>query len=229
MKKNMAMCHRTAATMPVIVILALAGCAPVITAPTSYDAVQPASMTLASAAMAPPISNGSSQVIDGSIIDTGPPQPVDPQGRYYVEFRARWINHTYIVYGRLDATGNPLDQHFIALYPNSGVLGLAAGSLPLIVPATTLPVAGDKDADMLAVYRRTIDAAQYEKIQNFVYQTRSNPHHYWNLYTINCNYFAAQIATAVGLKVPVLYAQVTPLYIKQLESLNEEGSAHLSP
>lgn len=185
-------------------------------------------MTLASA-IAPPNPNGRSQVIDGFLIDTGPPQPVDPQGRYYVEFRARWINHTYVVYGRLDATGNPLDRHFIALYPHSGVLGLAAGSLPLIVPATTLPVPGDKDADTLAVYRRTIDAAQYEKIQNFVYQTRSNPHHYWNLYTINCNYFAAQIATVVGLKVPVLYAQVTPLYIKQLELLNEEGSDHLSP
>jgi hypothetical protein len=214
MKKSTAICHLTAAAMPVIVILALAGCAPVITAPTSYDAVQPASMTLASAAMAPSNSNGRSQVIDG---------------RYYVEFRARWINHTYVVYGRLDAAGNPLDQHFIALYPRSGVLGLAAGSLPLIVPATTLPVPGDKEADMLAVYRRAIDAAQYEKIQNFVYQTRSKPDHYWNLYTVNCNYFAAQIATAVGLKVPVLYAQVAPFYIKQLESLNEEGSAHLSP
>jgi hypothetical protein len=228
MKKRLAMRDLAAAAMSVIVILALAGCTPVTTASTSYDAVQPASMTLASA-MAPPNSAGGSQIIDGFIIDTGPPQPVDPQGRYYVEFRARWINHTYIVYGRLDATGNPLDQHFIALYPRSGVLGLAAGSLPLIVPATTLPVPGDRDADMLAVYRRTIDAAQYQKIQNFVYQTRSNPNHYWNLYTVNCNYFAAQIATAVGLKVPVVYAQVTPLYIKQLESLNEEGSAHLSP
>ena len=218
------MCHLTTAAIPGIVVLALAGCAPVTTA-----SVQPASSMALASVGAPPNSNGSSQVIDGFIIDTGPPQPVDPQGRYYVEFRARWINHTYIVYGRLDATGNPLDQHFIALYPRSRVLGLAAGSLPLIVPATTLPVPGDKDAATLAVYRRTIDAAQYEKIQNFVYQTRSNPHHYWNLYTINCNYFAAQIATAVGLKVPVLYAQVTPLYIKQLESLNEEGSARLSP
>src|SRR4029078_10354562 len=218
------MCHLPTASIRGIVVLALAGCAPVTTA-----SVQPASSMALASVGAPPNSNGSSQVIDGFIIDTGPPQPVDPQGRYYVEFRARWINHTYIVYGRLDATGNPLDQHFLALYPNRRVLGLAAGSLPLIVPATTLPVAGDKDADMLAVYRRTIDAAQYENIQNFVLQTRSNPHHYWNLYTINCNYFAAQIATAVGLKVPVLYAQVTPLYIKQHESLNEEGSARLSP
>jgi hypothetical protein len=228
MKKSMAVCHLVAAAMPVIVSLALTGCAPVITASASYEPVQPASMTFASA-MVPPNPNGRSQVIDGFLIDTGPPQPVDPQGRYYVEFRARWINHTYVVYGRLDTSGNPLDQHFIALYPRNGVFGVAAGSLPLIVPATTLPVPGDKEADMLAVYRSPIDAAQYEKIQNFVYQTRSNPDHYWNLYTINCNYFAAQIANVVGLKAPVVYAQITPLYIKQLESLNEEGSAHLSP
>ena len=177
MKNSMPWCRLTAVAMPVIVILALAACAPVITTPTSYDAVQPVLMTPVSAAMASANSSGSSQTIEGFIIDTGPPQPVDPQGRYYVEFRARWINHTYVVYGRLDATGNPLDRHFIALYPHGGVLGLAAGSLPLIVPATTLPVPGDNDADTLAVYHRTIDAAQYEKIQNFVYQNsiKSSP------------------------------------------------------
>jgi hypothetical protein len=217
--------HPPVAATAVLAILALAACVPVVTAPARYDTGEPASKTLASATIAPANARGGSQIIDGFIVDTGPPQPVDPRGRYYVEFRSRWLalyGHTYVVYGRLDADGKPLDRHFVALYPRGGYLGLAAGSLPIMVPATTLPVWGDSEFDTLTVYRRPIKPAQYEKIENFVYQTRSHANS-WNLYTINCNYFAGEIAALVGLKVPPLSAQVAPLYVKEIELLNEKS------
>jgi len=204
-------------------MLALGGCTPAATTATSYDAAAPSAPAHVAAAVTP--ASTRTQIIDGFIVDTGPPQPVDPRGRYYVEFRSRWLalyGHTYVVYGRLDASGKPLDQHFVALYPRGGYLGLAAGSLPVMVPATTKPVWGDSEYDTLAVYRQPIDAAQYEKIENFVYQTRSHQNS-WNLYTVNCNYFAGQIAELVGLKVPPLSAQVAPLYVKELQALNQKS------
>ena len=217
--------HYPVAPTAAFAMLALGGCTPAGTVPASYDAAEPASITLAAAPGTPVGTRGGSQIIDGFIVDTGPPQPVDPRGRYYVEFRSRWLSlygHTYVVYGRLDASGKALDQHFVALYPQGGYLGLTAGSLPILVPATTLPVWGDSEYDTLAVYRQPVNATQYAKIEKFVYETRSHENS-WNLYTVNCNYFAGEIAALIGLKVPPVSAQVAPLYVKELELLNQKS------
>jgi len=165
------------------------------------------------------------------IVDSGPPQPVDPAGRYYVEFRARWlhelgpltlIGHTYVIYGRLDASGTPLDRHMVALYPGGGPVGLIASSLPIVVPATTTPVFGDREFDTLAVYKVLINAAQYDAIQKFVYETRSKMR-WFNLYTINCNYLAGHIARLAGLKTPPITGQPAELYVKELAMLNDRS------
>ena len=210
----------TAVPVMTLAVLALGSCSPAGPISTDFDTDKPGSMhALATAARA----SGNAQIINGFIVDTGPPQPVDPRGRYYVEFRSRWLavyGHTYVVYGRLDKAGRPRDQHFVALYPQAGYFGLAAGSLPVAVPATTLPVSEDSDLDTLVVYRRPIDAARYQKVLAFVYKTRSQENS-WNLYTINCNYFAGEIAALIGLKVPPLSAQVAPLYVKEIELLNQ--------
>jgi len=167
---------------------------------------------------------------DPFIVDTGPPQSVDPQGSYYVEFRSRWLpeygpfilmGHTYVLYGHLDATGNPLDQHFVALYPYGSTLGLIAGTLPIVVPATTVPVWGDREFPTLAVYRVPIDATQYAKIENFVHQRRSHLN-WFNVYTENCNFLASQIALLIGLKVPLFTAQPAELYVAELRMLNDK-------
>jgi hypothetical protein len=182
-------------------------------------------MTPAAAAGVPVGADSNSPVMGGFIVDTGPPRPANPTSRYYVEFRSRWLlvyGHTYVVYGRLDNSGKPLDQHFVALYPRGGYLGLTAGTLPIPVPATTLPTSEDSQYDTLVAYRRPITAAQYEKIEQFVYETRSHDN-VWNLYTVNCNYFAGEVATLVGLHVPPLSAQLTPLFVKELELLNQNG------
>ena len=42
----------------------------------------------------------------------------------------------------------------------------------------------------------------------------------WNLYTLNCNYFAGELAKRIGLQRPLQNFQFTPLYVKELESLN---------
>ena len=190
-----------------------------VAAVTTARASASGSRTVASA------TNASQQVIDGFIVDTGPPQPVDPRGRYYIEFRSRWLNvygHTYIVYGRLDDAGKPVDQHFVALYPQGGFAGLAAGSLPVAVPGTTLPVWGDSQLSSIATYRQPITAVQYAKILEFVYETRSKPIS-WNLYAQNCNHFAGELARHIGLRAPDVGFQLTPNYIKELENLNRSG------
>jgi len=215
-------CHIPARLTVALAMLALVSCSPAGTMPTVFDAAEPGTTAPVITPASLTSASGGAQIMDGFIVDTGPPQPVDPRGRYYIDFRSRWLSiygHTYVVYGRLDGTGRPIDQHFVALYPEGGYFGLTVGSLPLMVPATTLPTAEDRDFDTLAVYRRPIDAAQYEKIQAFVYQTRSHANA-WNLYTVNCNYFAGEIAALIGLNVPPLSAQLAPLYVKELELLN---------
>ena len=204
-----------------LAMLVLGSCSPAGPISTTFDAAEPGSATHATNLSAK--ASGNAQIINGFIVDTGPPQPVDPRGRFYVEFRSRWLafyGHTYVVYGRLDKTGKPLDQHFVALYPQGGYFGLTLGSLPVAVPATTLPLPEDHDVETLAAYRRPIGAAQYRKLLAFVYKTRSQENS-WNLYTINCNYLAGEIATLIGLKTPPLSAQVAPLYVKELELLNQ--------
>lgn len=163
-----------------------------------------------------------SRIVHGFVVDSGPPRPVDAKARYYVEFRARPLNvygHTYVVYGRLDASGAPAEKRFVGLHPEGDAAGLAAGSLPMLVPATTLPLKEDAQLPVVAAYRVPITAAQYEQIQRFVYEKRSRPLS-WNLYTQNCNNFAGELAKRIGLKVPVQSFQFTPIYIKQLEALN---------
>ena len=167
--------------------------------------------------------NEQSKIIEGFIVDSGPPRPADPKGRYFVEFRARPLSvygHTYIIYGRLDEAGAPAERRFVALHPQGDVAGLTTGSLPILVPATTLPVSGDRELPVLSSYRRRLNAEQYGKVQAFVYEMRSRPLS-WNLYTRNCNHFAGELAKRIGLKTPSQNVQFTPLYVKELEALNQ--------
>lgn len=208
-----------------LAMLALGACSSAGTSSVSYDIAEATTNGTIAPATSPGGAAGDLRVVNGFLVDIGPPRPVDPAGRYYVNFYSRWLSvygHTYVVYGRLDNSGKPLDRHFAALYPRGGYLGLTAGSLPLMVPATTLPLEDDRTFGTIAVYHREINAAQYEKIETFVYEARSRAN-VWNLYTLNCNYFAGQVAEAIGLRAPPLSAQITPMYVKELELLNGDA------
>lgn len=145
-----------------------------------------------------------------------PPSSSESSGGYYVEFRVAEIGaygHTYAVYGPNGGRAN-----FADLHPMGGYAVMALGHL-VPVPANTqwnpevarLPVASR--------YRRSLNAAQYQRLLAAVRSARAKGG-YWNAVTNNCNHFIAQLALAVGMRVPEQF-QLSYGFVPAMRELNE--------
>jgi hypothetical protein len=152
------------------------------------------------------------------------PAPAARSGTHYIEFRVAQIGtygHSYVVYGRLNGRGEPADRNYADRYPEGTYLHMAVGHL-LPVPANkkwnpdvlTLPVATS--------FRRNLSEAEYRKLVAAVKRARASTQ-YWNALTNNCNHFVAELATAIGMKVPA-GLQVAYSFIPALRELNQRGS-----
>ena len=125
--------------------------------------------------------------------------------RYYMEMRMRHtpmlpVGHTYIAYGRLSSSGEPLEERLIMLSPIGGYGGAAiAAALPM--PGVLKPVADDCRIKPIAAYRVTLSAVEYEKLLLRIYQARSKTPAY-ALFAYNCNHFASDIVASVGILPP---------------------------
>jgi len=150
-------------------------------------------------------------------------QPASP-GEYYVEFRVAQIGtygHSYVAYGRLNARGQPAEHRFADLHPIGNYALMALGHV-FPVPATTK---WDSDVEKLPIsasWRKTLSAAEYNRLSAAIQRTRANSTTTWNAVTNNCNHYVAELAKAIGLRTPSHF-QVSYTFIPALRDLNESA------
>lgn len=156
-------------------------------------------------------------------VSAGAEAATQPQS-YFVEFRARAgpVFHTYMIYGPLDANGQPLEENFVGFHPQGGALGLAVGSAPLPVPGQLSKVWSDEHLPVLMSYRAELSPEHYHNMVAFVEQEKKKAK-YWNLWVYNCNSFATEMAQAAGLEAPTFPAVIPPIYVAALRAMNEGG------
>jgi len=145
---------------------------------------------------------------------------------YYVEFRAResdiGIGHTYLVYGTRGADGKPIAHNVVGFYPAGGYVGL-------LVTVVAIPgVVGKADDDErlpdVNVYRRNLTAEDYEHLAQFIAQKQATTQ-LFNVFTNNCNDFAAEVAKAIGLKVPSDRFERPESFIAELSDMNPPAAS----
>jgi len=144
------------------------------------------------------------------------------RGPYYIEYRARTggvLGHAYITYGRLDGAGRPLDQHYAGLYPDDEYEDALMTLGPLIsAPAHIRSERKDWVTPPSAVYRRTLDAQQYARLEYFLHRMRSDKLR-WHLVFHSCNDFVGEVARDQGLIIPLAWGSPTH-FINTLRALN---------
>ena len=122
--------------------------------------------------------------------------------RYFVEFRSRrgaFSGHTFLVYGRLNARGQPLELHYAGNHP-AEIDGLVTG---IVLPVRTVigPVAQDFTEPATNIYRHRLSQQQFAQLKRAVQQIRSTERH-WHLVFYNCNDFVVEVAGRIGLQTP---------------------------
>jgi hypothetical protein len=139
---------------------------------------------------------------------------------YFVDFRARRgavFGHTFVVYGRLNASGKPLDAEYAGNYPADGQLGLIVGS---VIPVRTIigSVKDDLSAPATIIYRRKLTAAQFVRLKAAVRHVRATEH-YWHLMFFNCNDIAVEATKSIGLRSPSPWL-IPHAYVTALRAMN---------
>jgi hypothetical protein len=131
------------------------------------------------------------------------PTETPPAGRpYFVDFRAgaeSITGHTYIVFGRLGASGGIVSIENADILPvnqNNTVFGS-------LVPirAQVQVRNGDSKRSAVITYRHYLSAAEFARLQMAVRHERAVDRQ-WSLLLFNCNDFAGKIAEALGLRRP---------------------------
>jgi hypothetical protein len=142
--------------------------------------------------------------------------------RYFIDFRSRpghFLGHTFIVYGRLNAQGQPLTIRYAGMYPQED----PSTGLPLASvfpgPGSIQVVKEDLTQAPSNSYRRHLSAAEYARLDFAVRQLRATEHR-WHLLFYNCNDFAIDIARRLGLHAPSSW--LLPMdFVAILRALNE--------
>ncbi len=138
--------------------------------------------------------------------------------RYFIEFRSRpstYIGHTYIVYGRTDASGRILDVRTAGFIPEVDAL-----------QALVFPVEGSvqkyKDDVLLKpdqIYGRPLTAAEYAAVARVV-RIMKKTQRDWHPIFQNCNDFGIAVAEALGMRRP--HSLMAPnVWVSTLRTLNQ--------
>jgi hypothetical protein len=126
--------------------------------------------------------------------------------------------HTFILYGRIDERGQPVELHRAGLYPDDGRAGLILGTF-VPVPAAVRVIADDHKETPNAIYRRRLNARQFAKLKAIVAELRATDRG-WHMFTHNCNDFARVVADSLGLDTPP--AILLPnAWVRALKAMNE--------
>jgi hypothetical protein len=150
-------------------------------------------------------------------------RPGDPA---YMEFRLRPAlsvpsGHLYVVFGRLDAAGEPMTRQYIGLFPDFGPVGLYAGAL-VPISAQLEPDFNDCTFPATAVYRVSLTEYQYQQLLAKVRSYLANPPK-WRMFGFNCNNFAASLGTVAGLREPANRNQPSFTYIYEYIKVNGDA------
>jgi hypothetical protein len=140
-------------------------------------------------------------------------KPGDPA---YIEFRQRFSpsipsGHTYVVFGRLDAKGEPVTRQCIGLFPKGSLVGLYGGAI-VPMPADLAPSFEDCHFTPNAAYRVSLTEPQYQQLLEKVRANLANPPK-WRMFGFNCNNFAATLGSVAGLVEPANRSQPSFSYI----------------
>lgn len=139
----------------------------------------------------------------------------------YMEVRSRATvsiptGHTYVVFGRLDAKGNPVTRQYIGLFPKGGAVGFYAGSVASI-DADLAPDITDCSYRVNSAYRVSLTEDQYARLLGKVRSALASPPK-WRMFGSNCNTFAVSLGSVAGLRAPSNIDQPSftfvPAYIK---------------
>ena len=146
-------------------------------------------------------------------------------GHYFVDFRARpggVFGHTYVVYGGVDGRGRVVQPRYAGLYPDGAFSQTALLAL-LAVPGSVSTEPADRHRRPNIVYRRRISAAAYARLAGTVRSERKTPQA-WDLIFYNCNSFAADIASSIGLRTPPTFEFPTD-FVRDLYVMNRSNGA----
>ena len=130
---------------------------------------------------------------------------INPGDPYYIEFRMRNtplmpVGHTFIVYGKLDGNGEPLDERMVMLAPLGGYAGASlAAALP--VPGVLEPYGDDCRIRPETAYRVSLNAQRYEKLLLEIRKVKKEKPVYM-LFAQNCNYMILRMAKSIGVRPP---------------------------
>lgn len=152
--------------------------------------------------------------------------PAASGGSYYIEIRAARIGtygHSYVVYGRLNARGEPADFHYTDRHP-VGNYGLMALGHVLPVPANTKWDPEVLTLPISSTYRQRLTAGQYQNLLRAVRAAQAETSPTWNALANNCNHYAAALARAAGLKAPT-NLQLSYDFVPTMRELNEQSGA----
>jgi hypothetical protein len=148
-------------------------------------------------------------------------------GRHAVEFHARpggVFGHTYVTYGRLDGDGRLREARYAGFYP-TGALSQTVLLAVLATPGKVGAEPADRTLRSEMVYRRELTARDYAHLDREVKILRmSRP--FWQLVFYNCNSFAAEVATSMGLRVPSTL-ELPKDFVRGLFVLNRRGGPRL--
>jgi hypothetical protein len=138
--------------------------------------------------------------------------------RYFIEFRSRpstYIGHTYIVYGRTDASGRILDMRYAGFIPEVD----AMQALIVPVEGTVRKYEDDVLLKPDAVYGRSLSAAEYAAVVRAVRILKQSQRK-WHPIFQNCNDFGIGIAEALGMRRPPSLMPPN-VWVSTLRMLNE--------
>lgn len=123
----------------------------------------------------------------------------------YIEFRQRLSpgipsGHLFVVFGRLNAAGEPVTRQYTGLYPKGSVVGLYGGAV-VPVPAHLTPNYADCHFNARAAWRVGLSESQYRQLLGKVRAALAQPP-LWHMVAFNCNHFAASLGAVAGLQEP---------------------------
>lgn len=124
----------------------------------------------------------------------------------YIEFRTRLTTlipsgHMYVVFGRLDASGKPVSSHIVGLFPKGSLIGMYGGAVAW-VPAHVKPYMLECSVSaVIDAWRISVSEDQYQTILARARSKLAKPP-LWNMFGFNCNHFAAEFGSLIGLRKP---------------------------
>jgi hypothetical protein len=147
---------------------------------------------------------------------------------YYVEFRVAvngYYGHSYIVYGRLNASGQPATTTYADIHPTGDMPSMVLGHF-IPVHAATMPEKDTLGRQIASRFRHGLTAAEFHRLKLTIAHIRAAGHA-WSILAYNCNDFVAEVARGIGMQAPTTLSLPYD-FIPALEAINEvrPGAIH---